>query len=374
MKRLLFIFLVFPLKSFGQKDTEVAFESIKEALVNPTIVKSLDLSDQQLKQLPTEIIKLTSLEKIDIGSNPDLDLMQTFEILKQIPSLKILWLEDGKIKALPNNISQLKNLEELRLDNNELTSFPEPVKQFANLKYLRLFSNKIKKVDFKKGQLPNLIYIDLCYNEFEKFPVELSALPNLKRIIIWYNSISKIPRSIKRFKAIEEINLENNKLTSIPSQFGRLKTIQKLSLRDNKFSDKTIKVVYELYNLIDLDLQGNDITAISNNIANLKRLERLSVSDNPLKELPVELAQISTIQQLGLGDLHNLNWTNAFVIMENLPNLKRVGMNTMKLPSMPFGFDKLQQVDTFWLTFNSFDNFEKKRIQDMVPTAKIDFE
>ena len=49
-------------------------------------------------------------------------------------------------------------------------------------------------------------------------------------------------------------------------------------------------------------------------------------------------------------------------------------MYTMKLSTMPSGFDKLQQVDTFWLTFNSFDNPEKKRIQAMVPKAKIDFE
>lgn len=374
MNRIVFIFLIFSFESFGQEGTEVVFNSINEALISPTVVKSLDLSDQQLKQLPTEIIRLTTLEKIDIGSNPDLDLVQTFDVLKQIPSLKVLWLTDGKIKTLPDNISQLRNLEELWLDDNELTSFPDPVKQLGNLKYLRLFNNKLKKVNFKKGQLPNLIYIDLCYNQFEIFPVELSALPNLKRIIIWYNSISTIPRSIDRFKSVEEINLQHNRLTTIPNQFGRLKTIQKLSLRDNKLSEKTIKGIYELYNLKDLDLQGNDIAVLSDNIAKLKLLERLSVCDNPLDELPVELAQIKTIQQLGLGDLHSLNWTNAFAIMEKLPNLRRVGMYTMKHTTMPSGFDKLQQVDIFWLTYNSFDNLEKKRIQAMVPKAKIDFE
>jgi Leucine-rich repeat (LRR) protein len=184
MKRFLFIFLILSLKSFGQEDTEVVFNSIKEALVNPTIVKSLDLSDQKLTQLPADILKLTNLEKIDIGSNPDLDLVQTFDVLKQIGSLKVLWLTDGKIKAIPNNISQLKTLEELWLDDNELTSFPEPVKQLNNLKYLRLFSNKIKNLSFKKRELPNLVYIDLCYNEFQTFPVQLSVLPSLKRIII----------------------------------------------------------------------------------------------------------------------------------------------------------------------------------------------
>lgn len=374
MKRLLFIFLILSLKSFGQEDTEVVFNSIKEALVNPIIVKSLDLSDQKLTQLPSDITKLINLEKVDIGSNPNLDLVQAFDILKQIGNLKTLWLTDGKIKAIPDNISELKNLEELWLDDNELTSFPEPVKQLKNLKYLRLFSNKIKSLSFKKEELPNLIYIDLCYNEFETFPVQLSVLSSLKRIIIWYNSINKIPKSIKRFRKIEEINLESNNLTSLPKQLGRLKTIQKLCLRDNKLSDTSIKVVYKLYNLKDLDLQGNNIAVLSNKIGNLKQLERLSICDNPLKELPVELEQVKTIQQLGLGDLHTLNWTKAFSIMEKLPNLKRVGMYTMQLPTMPLGFDKLQQVDTFWLTFNSFDNAEKKRIQAIVPKAKIDFE
>ena len=374
MKRLLFILLILSLKSFGQQETEVVFNSIKEALVNPTIVKSLDLSDQKLSQISADIIKLTNLEKIDISSNPDLDLVQTFDILKQIGSLKILWLTDGKIKAIPDNISQLKNLEELWLDDNELTSFPEPVKQLRNLKYLRLFSNKIKNISFKKQELPNLTYIDLCYNEFETFPVQLSVLQSLKRIIIWYNSISVVPKSIKRFKKIEEINLQSNNLTSLPKQFGRLKKIQKLSLRDNKLSGTSIKVVYNLYNLKDLDLQGNNIAVLSHKVGNLKQLERLSICDNPLKELPFELEQIKTLQQLGLGDLHTLNWTKGFSIMEQLPNLKRVGMYTMKLPTMPLGFDKLQQVDTFWLTFNSFDNNEKKRIQEMVPKAKIDFE
>lgn len=374
MKQLLFIFLILSLKSFGQEDAEVVFNSIKEALVNPTIVKSLDLSEQKLRRLPADIVKLTNLEKIDIGSNPDLDLEQVFNVLKQFESLKILWLTDGKIKAIPGNISQLKKLEELWLDDNELTSFPEPIKQLINLKYLRLFSNKIKNVNFKKKELPNLIYIDLCYNEFETFPVQLSILPNLKRIIIWHNSIQEIPRNIKRFKKIEEINLEGNNLTFLPRQFGRLKSILNLSLRDNKLSDSSIEVVYNLHNLKNLDLQGNNIAVLSTKVAQLNQLERLSVCDNPLKELPVELGHVKTIQQLGLGDLHILNWTKAFSIMEKLPNLKRVGMYRMKLPIMPLGFDRLQQVDTFWLTFNSFDNNEKNRIQSMAPKAKIDFE
>lgn len=374
MKRLLFIFLILSIKSFGQKNTEIVFNTLKEALINPIRVKSLDVSGQNLTQLPDEITRLINLEKINIGSNPELDLVQAFDILKQLRSLNILWLTDGKIETIPDNISELKFLEELWLDNNKLISFPEPVKQLRNLKYLRLFNNKIKNLSFKKEELPSLIYIDLCYNKFETFPVELSALPSLKRILIWHNSISKIPTSIKRFSNIEEINLENNNLNSLPKEFGQLKSIKKLYLRGNKLTDKRINPVYKLYGLTDLDLQGNDINVLSKEIKNLISLEQLSISDNPLTDIPVELEQIKTIQQLGIGNLHKFNWATAFSVMEKLPNLRRVGMFKMNLPEMPPGFDKLQQVDTFWLTFNLFDNTERKRIQEMVPKAKITFD
>jgi hypothetical protein len=96
--------------------------------------------------------------------------------------------------------------------------------------------------------------------------------------------------------------------------------------------------------------------------------------DNLLVELPTELGQVKTLQQPGLGDLPSLNWATAFSIMEKLPNLRRVGMYSMKLSKMPSGFEKLQQIDTFWLTYNWFDNNERIRIQQMLPKAKIDFD
>lgn len=374
MKLSLCIFLLFSLKSFCQNNTDTVFNSMETALVNPANVKSLDLSRQHITQLPKEITQLTNLEKIDMGSNPELDLNQAFDLLKQIKSLKELELTDCKLKTIPNNISQLSNLEELSLDDNELTEFPAPIKQLNNLKYLSLFSNNIQKLHFKNGELPHLVYINLCYNQFKTFPVQLSALSNLKRIIIWYNQISKIPKSIKQLKNIEEINLEGNNLTSIPKEFGQLTSIQTLCLRDNRLPDSRIHMIYKLQNLKNLDLQGNHIKELSSEVENLKNLEQLSVCNNPLKELPIQLEKLESLQQLGLGDLHDLNWTTAFSIMERLPNLRRVGMYTMKLSNIPEGFDKLQQVGIFWLTFNSFDKDERKRIQEMVPKAKIVFE
>ncbi|MEJ0081538.1 MAG: hypothetical protein WDM78_11485 [Puia sp.] len=89
--------------------------------------------------------------------------------------------------------------------------------------------------------------------------------------------------------------------------------------------------------------------------------------------LPTQIGKLKKLSQIGLGDLHELNWSRAFDILATLPKLERVGMYTMKIGKMPDGFGKLGQVKTFWLTYNSFNSEEKKRIEQMVPNAKVVF-
>ena len=372
MKGILIILLFLTIKSFGQ-DNEVVFNSIEDALLRPTEVKSLDLYDTNLKELPTDILKLTNREEIDLGSNPDINLIQAFELLKKIKTLKTIWITDCKLKTIPNNISELKGLEEIWLDDNELSKFPEPIKKLENLRYLSLFSNEIKSVSFDNNDLPKLTHINLCYNRFKTFPVELSKLKNLRRIIIWYNSIKSIPSSINRFNEIEEINLEHNEIRFLPKQFGKLTTLRKLSLRKNKLKSKALEPIWTLTDLTDLELESNDISELPETIKNLKNLERLSIGLNPIKKLPNELSELGKLEQLGLVKMQQLQWTESFEIMSKIPNLKRVGMPSNNFEIIPSGFEKLKQVELFWLNNNKFNEAEKERMIKMLPNSKIKF-
>ena len=176
MNRLIFLLLFLTFNSYGQKDNKAVFNSLERALINPTIVKSLDLSESNLTQLSADILKLKNLEEIDLSSNGALDLSQAFTLLKEIKTLKVLSLTNAKLKKIPDNVSELSNLEDLDLSENELTSFPEAGKKLRNLKYLSFFDNGISSVSLIKGDLPSLIWIDLCYNKFKIFPVELSYI------------------------------------------------------------------------------------------------------------------------------------------------------------------------------------------------------
>ena len=373
MKLFVFLLLFVSLNVFGQSGKEGEYNSLEVALLVPENVKSLDLSDKGLKVLPIQLEQFSNLTKIDIGSNPDLDLVQAFGVLSKLKNLKNLWLTDSKISDLPVQIKLLKRLEELWLNDNMFSEVPNSIKKLGNLKYVSFFSNNIKTLSLEKGDFPILNQINLCYNKFQFFPTQLSILPQLKRIVIWGDSMTVVPNNIKHLKNIEEINMELNHITSFPKGMSKLKRLKKLTVWNNNLTEEGIMPLYKLKRLEVLDIRQNNISYILPKIKKLTYLSNLTLSSNPLSKLPAELSQLKALRQLGLGELSAMDWVSAFSIMGTLPNLRRVGMYSMKLSRMPVGFDKLKQVEVFWMNYNSFDKNERARIKTLLPKADIDF-
>lgn len=367
---LVFFLLVLALNTFGQ-DVRV-YHSLQEAFNDSTNVRSLDLSENNLMELPVEILHLKNLEDIDLEANPKLNFNQAINLLSRLEKLKILGLGRNNLSNLPEEISKLKNLEYLSLEENNFSQIPESVKKLK-ITSLYLFDNKIKKLEIKNGDLEYLENINLCYNEFDIFPVELSVIPKLKKITMWYCHLKSIPAGIKKFKRIEDIIIDHNELTGIPVQIGDLRSLRNLILGHNQLTAEGIMPVYKMKGLKELGLNGNKIDSLSSQIRELKNLEHLDVSENPLVTLPNEFAELNKLEQLGLGELHNFDWEYVFTILSKMPNLRKVGMYRMRLQKMPSGFERLRQVDTFWLNQNTFDKQERDRLVKLLPKAKLEF-
>ena len=73
---------------------------------------------------------------------PLIDLLQTFEYLKQLPKLEVLDVGNNKIKDLPSNIGNLSTLRKLFLWNNQMINLPPTIGDLVTLEELDL-SNKI---------------------------------------------------------------------------------------------------------------------------------------------------------------------------------------------------------------------------------------
>lgn len=175
-------------------------------------VTSLWISGDSITTLPKSILELNKLNELIINECPKIEFNSLFELLSNMTNLKELDLSENNIQEIPDNIRKIKQLKELWLDDNALTEVTQGIKSLPNLEYLRLFSNEIKSLDFTINDLPNLKNIDLCYNPFIKFPIALSELKSLERITMWYTEINFIPKDISKMNNLKFLNLQNSEL------------------------------------------------------------------------------------------------------------------------------------------------------------------
>jgi len=76
----------------------------------------IDLSGLGLTSLPSELIELTSLEKVNLSNNS----LSSIDSIGILSDCKELVLSRNKISALPEELKKLEKLETLRLDTNPI--------------------------------------------------------------------------------------------------------------------------------------------------------------------------------------------------------------------------------------------------------------
>lgn len=88
------------------------FTSLEEALKTPDIACDLDLSNQNLTVIPTEILKLTFLNSINLSNNK---LTIFPSQLLELPHLITINLSDNNIPSVPKEITHLKELQSINI-------------------------------------------------------------------------------------------------------------------------------------------------------------------------------------------------------------------------------------------------------------------
>ena len=121
-------------------------------------LKTLAFSGNRLKSVPPCFSHLDAAEPISLQDNRitnldplcrgctftalrDLDLTNNNieelpESLGELTCLKALWLTSNKLKTLPNSVGNMKNLEELYANQNRLKKLPDSFGELWSLRYL----------------------------------------------------------------------------------------------------------------------------------------------------------------------------------------------------------------------------------------------
>ncbi len=159
MKTILYLFALLSISFITQAQTKLLSEEalekepvfifMEEALKNPTKVYKLNLSRQNLKEIPKEIYLFVNLQRIDLSYNNITEVPKEIGLLKKLQSLD---LTKNKIKILPATISLLSYLEEFLMADNMLQTVPLGILQLKRLTLLELENNKIPKQEILKLQ------------------------------------------------------------------------------------------------------------------------------------------------------------------------------------------------------------------------------
>jgi leucine-rich repeat protein SHOC2 len=217
--------------------------AIKSKIEKASKVGILNLSDQNLKPSSSVYVEIwnlaTILKTLDLSGNAMKQLpenLQNFVILRSL-SLSRCYLQRSR------DLAPLVALQTLRLDHND----------FEHTTLLAL--------------PPNCIRCDLSSNHFTHFPTAaFTGLLKLVELRLSNNRLVSL-EGISCLVALETLFLDGNNLTEIPEEIGTLKKLLSLSFMRNKLGKKAADgqsqsihpSVFKNTQLTTLDLAGNSL-------------------------------------------------------------------------------------------------------------------
>lgn len=187
MKALLKIFGVilgcFTITAFSQElNPKKIFKSLDEASKSPTEVRWLSLEGQQINFENFDWSKFKNLEYLSFKNDHLKELPRGVETLT---SLKILDLSGNELTNLPESFSKLQRLEELYLDNSSFDSIETTfgiLSLLPNLKRLHLASIDEQNLPENIAKLTHLEELEINNKIIKKIPIPIQELPHLKSV------------------------------------------------------------------------------------------------------------------------------------------------------------------------------------------------
>ena len=325
-----------------------------------TNLRVLNLSENNLKNMPRDIKELKHLEELDLSRN----LMEFLPSeLAELRSLKTLLLSENQIQEFTDifcAFAQFKRtLQRLDLSKNQLKleKFSYKIALFEELKELNLSENQFEQIpcilpknletlNFNKNKIRTLMTKPMAQQA--RSDEEILAILGLNNLFKRKkNAISKMT-SINLLGNTEEIELENKKAKELmydqpevdkreefvlPHVFY-LRNLKQLHLANNNIIDVPHDFSILNSNLELLDLSFNQINQVGVSLCRgFSNLKWLSLESNRIRELSDKLCELNELEYLNLSNnrLSSLNFELCF----DLKRLRELHLSGNFLERLP---------------------------------------
>lgn len=301
----------------------------KYDLTSITKITSLDLSNCDIKDLPTECSVL-HLKRINLSHNR----------LKRVPG----FLFNG-----------LKNLDLLDLSYNEIEDFDREPDCINNIKIVNLSNNRLKNVPkwllmFKAVSLEEFSYShnNATHYNYLKNSFNSTRSRLLKLELINCSLIDSDFKFIRQFKRLRYLDIGNeredtsNNFREIDELFVKLKWRELFVLRVENLGISIFPTgILWLESLIELHLFGNCISWLPNDIEYMINLQVLDVSKNSLVYLPDTLVVLTDLKIIKAC----YNFLQVCPDFSLMPQLEILDMYNNYLEDVTLKIDNLKFID-----------------------------
>uniref|UniRef100_A0A1I7XFZ6 Protein lap4 n=1 Tax=Heterorhabditis bacteriophora TaxID=37862 RepID=A0A1I7XFZ6_HETBA len=366
-------------------------------------LRLLDLSDNNLISIPSEIAQLVSLVELNLSRN---DISDLPEQMKECKTLMILDLSSNPITRLPETISQCVSLTHLALNDVSLTQLPVDIGHLSHLRSLEVRENLIRTLPASITQLEKLQVLDLGQNELDLLPAEMGNLESLRELYIDSNDLEVLPDQIIRCKLLEQLgklyfyefyenyhffvsflgltilDVSENRLAVLPEEFGDLDQLTDLKLSQNclpglpnsigrlkKLSILKLEknAIYQLTQsigtcdqLTELFLTNNLLSELPSSIGNLRNLKNLNVDQNQLTAIP---STIGGCVSLSVLSLRENKISEIPMDIGKCERLTVLDLCNNRLSYLPFTINVLFKLQALWLSENQSQAMLKLQVE-----------
>jgi len=174
---------------------------------------SLDLSGLELDSIPEELYELKFIKTLNLNNNRLKELPK--ELCIKMQYLNLLSVNSNQIEQLPDEIGVMK-IGELWIGSNKLTSLPETIINMSNLSILGVDTNQITHLPPNMDKMESLSAIFADYNQITHLPVELSNITDLRALLVSNNPLEDVPTEYSKFTEMSWLGVNGCK--SIPEE------------------------------------------------------------------------------------------------------------------------------------------------------------